>query len=215
MHIILRTSPYESQHKPPFGYERRKSEMCSVCWKSFVGQIDFEEDKLTIINDGWTTKEFGEIYHAPKMEIVEGDCGNLETFYQQLSLKKLDKTVLLLEDDYLWRPNTLNPLKKAVLELGFVSPYDHPGHHTEERFDKNKLTVMVGGFTYHKVPSNTLTFACTSKLLDEYMHIMLANGIMDHEMWTQIGGLFAPNASFATHMVDGLLAPNFNWSEYL
>jgi hypothetical protein len=213
MHVIIRTSPYLSTNPPPFGFDKRpKIDLVSMCFRSFLPLI--KDNPITIINDGWSNKEFNDIYFGINCEVIEGDCGNVDTFYQQLRLEKKDKTVLLLEDDYLWRVDTLEPLEEAVLSLGFVSPYDHPGHHLEARFSRLKRVVMVGNYTYHDVPSNTLTFGATTKLLEKHTDTMIKYGLRDHELWTEIGGLYAPNASFATHMVKGLLAPNFSWEHY-
>ena len=124
--------------------------------------------------------------------------------------------ILFVEDDYLWRPNTLPLLENALKTLKVLSPYDHPAHYTEERFDKKYETKLIGNEVYRTCPSNTHTFAVTKEVLKKNIALFTRYGVHDHEMFTELNKtdqLWCPAYSFATHLAGGNLAPNVNWRE--
>lgn len=212
MKVIIRSCPEPTNKPLPLGYDKKsKEELVSDCYKSFQ-KANTRNSKVWVINDGWENPE--ELF--PKATIVEASSsGNVATFHEQIDFAcSLDDVVLLLEDDYLWRPDTLPALEDACWELDFVSPYDHPGHYTEERFAGDYHHYFINNYVFRNAPSNTLTFACHSSKIINNISKFKSYGVADHEMWTDIGNMYVPHASFATHMVEGLLAPNFEWGMF-
>lgn len=190
-------------------------EIVDKCLNSFLNAKD-TECKTTFITNGldseWTDKHL-----KPYGSVIEAPLGNVETFTEQLDLVcqlgNEDK-ILVCEDDYLWRPNTLSQLAVALDTLPIIFPYNHPGHHTEPRFmDQPKRIRLVEGFTYHEVPSNTLTFATKAYVIKQNYEKIRSFGIRDHELWQSLGiDMWSPSYSIATHCVEGLLAPDVQWN---
>lgn len=216
MNIIYRICPHASSNKPPI-YKEDKLKLAEICLDSFLNAV-CSKDKITFLSDGMPIEWFSKL--SMYGDVI--DCtglGNVGTFRTQIELGKNMDKVLFCEDDYLWRPNTVRELEKAVVELPFVSPYDHPGHYTEPRFDHKYECKLINNIVYRSSPSNTLTFATTGKVLTALWPRMLSFGINDHEMFNSLSemgwGIWNPTYSFATHMVDGLLAPNIDWQVYL
>jgi hypothetical protein len=212
MIILLRISP-KSFNKPlPLGI-RDKSEAVNLSLSSLV-KAGIGKHRVVVISDEWT---HGAVPFKYEDWVEKPGVGNEGTFYTQtdIAIRYLDEEVVLyLEDDYLWRPDTLDSLEKACQILGFVSPYDHPAHYLEERFDKRYLTALVDGITYKTSPSNTLTFAAPAKLIKKHSETLKAYGIGDHEMFQKIiaeDNLWNPCYSFATHLVQDCLSPNVDW----
>lgn len=214
MIVLLRISP-KSFNKPlPLGF-KDKMEAVYTCLESLKG-AGIENHKLVVISDEFPQFNFPLKYHE---WLDKNGFGNEGTFYSQTDYSTSqadDEVVLYLEDDYLWRPDTLDSLEKAARVLGFVSPYDHPAHYIEARFDKHYLCGLVDNLTYRTAPSNTLTFAAPVSLIKKHAGTLKAYGINDHEMWSKIMAdgdyLWNPSYSMATHLVEGCLAPNIDWS---
>jgi len=211
MIILLRISP-KSFNKPlPLGI-KDKSEAVGISLNSLV-KAGIENHRVIVISDEWG---HGGVPFKFEDWIDKPNEGNEGTFFTQtdVALRYPDEVILYLEDDYLWRPNTLDQLESATKILGFVSPYDHPAHYLEERFDKHYLTVLVDGLTYRTAPSNTLTFAARGDLIQKHQSDLKAYGINDHGMWQSIqtqDKLWNPCYSMATHLVEDCLAPNVLW----
>lgn len=216
MNILYRICPYPSTNKPPI-HADDKLRLADVCLESFLNAIS-SRDEVTFLCDSMPGAWVGRLSTYGKTIDCSG-LGNVGTFHKQVELGKDMDKVLFCEDDYLWRPNTVRELEKAIDQLPFVSPYDHPAHYTEERFDKKYELKLIDGLVYRSSPSNTLTFATSKKVLQTVWPRMMTFGVADHEMFTQLSqlglGIWNPTYSFATHMVRGLLAPNIDWQVYL
>lgn len=209
MKIYYRASANLSSHPNPLGKD--KYQIITKCFDSFKQSLTDQE--LTIIADHMP-KEWLEIFEG--FPIVETQLGNVGTFHWQLetvSNLEPDEKVFLVEDDYLWTDDAIYKIELALDELDLVSPYDHPGHYTEPRFkDQPKKMVLVGNHTYREAPSNTLTFATKAGLVRSSLDLMKSYGISDHPMFQALGAqMYVPVPSLATHMVEGLLAPNVEW----
>lgn len=182
-------------------------------WATTVGKDSY--DKITLVTKcmrSWSDQI------NPIISVDDGSWGNAAHFLNGIDKAcsyNDDEVVFLLEDDYLFRPDTIKQLEVACESLMFVSPYDHPAHYTEERLDKHYDVALVNGLTYRSAPSNTLTFAGKAKYFKQFRAFFHKWGISDHELWTDIqqngGKLWNPSYSFATHMVKNCLAPNIHW----
>lgn len=207
--VFYRISSYLSVNPNPLGND--KNIILEKCLDSFLkaGQSDttFIVDSLS---EEWITK-------LKKLgNVLLSDSGNVETFHKQLDeVCKLpnEEKVLLLEDDYLWRPDTLKDLENGLDKLDLISPYDHPGHYREERFiDTPKIIKEVNGVVYREAPSNTLTFACKAWVIKQNLALIKSFEVRDSEMFQALPiRMFVPIYSFSTHMVTGLLSPNIQW----
>lgn len=212
MKIFYRVSPYLSTHPNPLG--ANKKNIVYECFKSFKRSLTGQS--VTIISDNIPTDWF-EIFKG--YEVLKSKTGNIETFHKQIDLVcKLpnEEKVMFAEDDYLWIPESMGLIEKALDEFSLVSPYDHPGHYIEERFKhKPKRMVLVGNQTYREALSNTLTFATYAWLIKQNKDLIKTFGVRDHEMFMSLEhDMFVPVPSLATHLVVGLLAPNRKLSEY-
>jgi hypothetical protein len=207
MKIVYRISPYKPDNLPVF-FPDDKFKLVEMCHNSFLkaGGSNYE---VTYICDGcdWS-KDWGKTVEINKHSKV----GSLLTAYE--TALNLNDDVLFLEDDYLWRPDTLPLMEKALEILPVLSPYDHPYHYIEERFDKHFEMKLIGTQTYRTCPSNTHTFGIQNKIFrDNYDHIVKC-GVEDHRMFSElnkVAQLWCPVPSFATHLASGCLAPNVNW----
>lgn len=212
MTIILRVSKNSFGKPLPFNI-KDKYELVTNCYNSFIN-ANSERYKVIAIGDSFP-EEWKVFFPDVHKWIDVHGLGNEGTFRMQLEIAKKHKKVLLLEDDYLWRPFTVPLIDKALDKLAFVSPYDHPGHYLEERFSDTFTLKYIDGVVYREAPSNTLTFATTGEMINKHWSTLTSHGIRDHEMFQEIistgDKMWNPTHSFATHMVDGLLAPNVDW----
>lgn len=190
-----------------------KFSIVKACFESFKRAIDTDID-LTIIGDNLSSK-YLELFEG--YTVIPGKGGNIETFHQQLDIVCTlpnEEKVFLVEDDYLWVPNSMSVIKRSLDEFEIMSPYDHPGHYIEERFkNEPKRLRLIDNQVYRDAPSNTLTFACRAYVIKQNVDLIKSFGIRDHEMFQELAkDLWVPVPSLATHMVEGLLAPCRDWS---
>lgn len=210
LNIFYRLSPYLSTHPNPLGTD--KYVIVEKCLNSFLNARD-TDCKITFLADSMD-HEWVEKHLRPYGQILIPHTGNVETFTEQLDLVcglGNEEKVMVVEDDYLWRPNTLKQIEEALDELPIIFPYNHPGHHTEPRFkDQAKRIRLINGFTYHDVPSNTLTFATKAYVIKQNYDKIRPFGVRDHELWQSLDiDKWSPDMSIAQHEVIGLEAPNF------
>lgn len=212
MNIFYRISPYLSSNPNPLGTD--KYLILNRCLDSFLNAnngspITFLVNSLSDDFIERRLKPYGKVVIAPE--------GNVETFQAQLEcVIRLDneEKVLLAEDDYLWAVGAVQSLTEALDQVYLVSPYDHPGHYTEERFKyQPKKMMLVGDQVYREAPSSTLTFACRAHVIKQNIDLIKSFGIRDHEMFQALGiDMWVPVPSLATHLVTGLIAPGFKFN---
>ena len=208
MKIFYRVSPYLSTHPNPMGTD--KHEILDRCLASFLGAFPSDKFDITFIVDGLPLNNFAKYGKA-----IFAGPGNAETFHAQLDeIAKLpnEEKVFIVEDDYLWTKDA-SEIVNALDVFELVSPYDHPGHYIEERFKNQAKRIRLhNGHTYRDAPSNTLTFATHAYVIKQNLELIKTFGIRDHELFQSLGiDMWIPVPSFATHLVDGLLAPNVDW----
>lgn len=217
MKILLRIS-YNSFGKPiPFGLSPKPKAVAKALETLKLAGVDKHE--LIVISDGYPQADFPLKYDEWLDKRGFGNEGTFKAQTQYTTSLNDDEIVLYLEDDYIWRPDTLDSLEEAVKTLGFVSPYDHPAHYLEPRFDKIYETALIGNLTYRTAPSNTLTFAAPVRLIKKHEATLQGHGINDHEMFQTIiasgDKLWNPCYSMATHLVEGCEAPNVRWQDVI
>lgn len=209
MITLYRAAPFKSSNPSPLKCD--KYTQTKICLESF---LKTDPDKIIFLLDSYDDKSLFEPYG----EII--DCtglGNIGTFQKQIEIaSSIDEDVFFVEDDYLWLPDTFIHIEEAVKELDFVSPYDHPGHYLEPRFDKHYEMKLLNGRTYREAPSNTLTFAMRNEIAKKTTITMLRFGTSDHPMFEYLRNemylrMWNPVPSFATHLVTNLEAPNIDW----
>jgi len=209
MKVFYRSYPGLSSTPNPLG--RDKNQIIKRCLDSFIkaggGDITFLVDRSTEEQIGWF-KKYGKVVHTGEGLMVNRN----KAFEMAFELSNEEK-VLFLEDDYLWLPDTMPKLEKALDTLRLMSPYDHPGHYLEERFKHQpKKMAMIENQTYRQAPSNTHTFACFASTIKQNRELFIETW-GDHETFTELGiDMYVPVPSFATHLVTGLLAPNISWN---
>ena len=209
MNVFYRVSPFLSMHQNPLGSD--KIAIVHECWQSFCLANDIDAD-ITIISNLPDNEHF----RFADYPVITAPVGNVETFHAQLdqACKLPDETkVLFAEDDYLWVPNSLSIISEALNKLEIVFPYDHPGHYTEGRFrDELKRMVLINNQTYREAPSNTLTFATKASIIKRHIDLIKSFQLRDHELFQSLSvSKWCAVPSLATHLVEGLLAPNRKW----
>ena len=209
MIAFIRVSPFiPTSGNPPFFAD--KFEMVKACNKSLCKAGDVR--KVYLLDrcpDEWITyfKKYGDVF--------PNTYGKKESLWEAYRVAQLEKeNILFLEDDYLWRPNTLKDLDKAVSYFGLVSPYDHP---TDYLDDKNMIiTYNFNGLTWRWCPTNTHTFAVKPNIFNEHIDAFYY-GLHDWQMFfklrTENVKLYTPLYSMATHLVTGQLAFNVDWEK--
>ena len=217
MQIIYRISPYKPDNAGVF-HTDDKFALINMCHDSFLKAGGCEYDITYILVDcpHWSTKfeKHGKIVNLTGTK-------KLQSLYVALDMaRKLEDKVFLVEDDYLWRPNTIPLLETALNELPVISPYDHPAHYIEERFDKKFEIRLIGNQTYRTCPSNTHTFATRGKVIADHWDLFVDEkkqiAKYDHPAFSELNKyaqMWCPLYSFATHLAFGCLAPNINWLE--
>ena len=208
MKIIYRISPFKPDN-PAVCYPNDKKMLVDFSHNSFL-EAGGKKYQITYILDCcefWADEfeKYGKVINITSKnknesllkayEIAEGDT-------------------LFVEDDYLWRPNTIDKIEFALFTLPVLSPYDHPAHYMEERFDKHFELKLIRNDVYRTCPSNTHTFAIRGDVFKKNAAMMIAYGVNDHEMFTELNKdaqMWCPTHSFATHLASNCLAPNVDW----
>jgi len=133
--------------------------------------------------------------------------------------RKEEGKLLFLEDDYLWRPNTIGKMEYALNFLPVLSPYDHPAHYSEARFATFPFKLkLIDNNVYRTCPSNTHSFGLTAKTLNDNWNCFvnsLGKIISDHTSFSLLNKtaqLWCPTYSFATHLAQHCIAPNVDWN---
>jgi len=203
---IIRITATISPSKPPPWF-KDKFELLKVCLASFMASG--ESNKIFLLDD--CPKEYAE-YFKQYGNIYEGVWGKKVSLYKayDYAQKNCEGNILFLEDDYLWRPHTLQLLERGIDVFGFVSPYDHVGNYG----DGIAKTEVVDNTTWRLCHWNTHTFAVRSDVFQRNLEDFYY-GLHDWQMYHKLAehGIkgYVPLYSFATHLVDGLLAYNTNW----
>lgn len=209
MLAIVRVSPKMPQSgKPPFFDS--KFEMVKACNESF---LQAGECNRIYMLDRCPT-EYHEYFHQYG-NVFDGSWGKKESLWEAYRVAMTNNdNILFLEDDYLWRPDTLGSLESAVNHFGMVSPYDHPDHYMKD--EKSMVEAYeLDGLTYRFCQTNTHTFAVRHEIFSTHIDAFYY-GLHDWQMFMKLYfegvRLYAPMYSFATHLVEGKLAPNVDWS---
>lgn len=207
MTVLYRVSTKSQDNKSPI-YGEDKYNLVKLCHESFLKAKTGDEKVIYLLDDCWWDDIFSGLG-----EIIHYQAGSKDAslkFMFSYAKDNLDD-FLFLEDDYLWTPNSFSRLIIAMPELGLISPYDHPSHFIEERFGPFEIE-LINGFTYRNCDSNTHTFFCRKDIFEKNYETMVGFGTNDDQMFRSIEEkLWCPTLSCATHMVEGLLAPNVDW----
>lgn len=196
-------------------YPNDKKRLVDFSHDSFLKAGGDKYDTTYILDscEGWT-REFEK--YGKVVNIKKGEKFKSLVFTFELAKKEKGK-ILFLEDDYLWRPNTLEKVDFALSSLPVVSPYDHPAHYTEDRFSEMFEMRLVGDNVYRTCPSNTHTFGTTAEILNKHWDCLVdskGRAKHDHPAFTElnkVAQMWCPTHSFATHLASGCLAPNVDW----
>lgn len=222
--VFYRMCSHENTKLKPF--KASKLELITKCYRSFLKAFERIELKVIFIIDKPTCELVELVETCPfKHEIETCDIGNVGTFHKQLEYAKdIEGNVLLLEDDYLWLPDSGSKFIDAMGVDSFVTPYDHPDYYRlDEHFLWNNDTSgleILGGHHWHSVRSTTLTFGGFGETFANWYEYMLPYGVNDFDMWNMITSgnngssvLLSPIPSLATHVESDMLAPNIDWEE--
>lgn len=207
MTIIYRVSPFK-QHNPSPIYSNDKYKLVELAHNSFVKALSGDEKIIYLLDrcPDWSVlfKNNGEIVN------YKGTNRSFSIIKMFEMARYLEGKVFFVEDDYLWRPDTIKHIGSALDHFKLVSPYDHPTHY--EMNDSYNMK-NIDGLVYRDSPSNTHTFATHAEYIREHWKIFEV-GMWDHPLFTALPDkIWNPTYSFATHLVENLLAPNTDWEE--
>jgi len=210
MNIIYRISPFKPDN-PSIFYTEDKWKLVEVCHDSFLKAGGDKYDTTYIIDSidwGKIFKKWGRVVDIN----THSKVASLQKAFDEAY--KINDKILFVEDDYLWQPDTISLMETALDILPVLSPYDHPAHYTEARFDHKYEIKLIGNQTYRTCPSNTHTFSIQEQVFKDNYEMIRKYGVNDHEMFTELNKtaqLWCPIPSFATHLATGCLAPNVLW----
>lgn len=210
MLAIIRISPNLPQSgKPPFFDD--KFEMVHACNESLIkaGKVERIVYLLDRCPTEWTKyfEKFGTVFN--------GSWGKKESLWEayRVAGQQMDD-ILFLEDDYLWRPDSMEMFKAGLDRFGLISPYDHPDYYSE---DKEFTEIYrLGQNVWRWCPTNTHTFAVKHELFHEHIDAFYY-GLHDWQMFFKLKienvKLYTPVVSCATHLVTDKLALNVDWEK--
>lgn len=210
MKIVYRISPFKPDN-PSVYYPDDKWKLVQMCHNSFLNAGGSNYETTYVVD----SCDWGKLFKGKIIEInSHNKNSSLLAAYD--SAMGMDDDILFVEDDYLWVPDTIPLMEVALKTLPVLSPYDHPAHYIEDRFDKRYEMKLIGNHTYRTCPSNTHTFAIQKDVLKENIEMMRKWGVSDHQMFTELNKtaqIWCPVPSFATHLANGCLAPNVEWNK--
>lgn len=217
MVVIYRLCPQGNPlKKRPNGMSKR--ELVETAYKSFLKTFSCETVFVIDKPEDWILNMVSDRGSVIELETFDWQTGNENSFKVQLQIARQQKEpVLLLEDDYLWiNYGAEMILEKAIKDLGFVSPYDHPNHYFEDGYCGPRTVKIAGDHHWQNIVSTTLTFGAKPELIDKYWEDLTSHGTVDDKMWKSIDHkLWSPIPSLATHMETDYLSPTFKWEEIL
>lgn len=212
MNIIYRISPFKQNNPSPI-YSDDKWKLVEFSHNSFLKAkkdepVTYMLDRCEQWNDYFS--KYGKVIN------YQGE----DTLYSVLEMfkyaKDLNGKILMVEDDYLWREDSIKHLWRGLDAFALVSPYDHPAHYTEKKFYDFKFKLqLVDNLVWRNSPSNTHTFGTTGEYIREHWS-SFGREMFDapffeslpHQVWN-------PIPSLATHLVSSWLAPIIDWGLYL
>lgn len=195
-------------------------ELNKLCLKSFVEAFKEVNPIMIFICDYCPIAEYSALIKEVvpfKKETHFTELGINGTCLMQYELaRECDDTVLFQECDYLYVPGTGKTLLKAIETFGLVSPYDHLNFYKDRSIHSNKCEIELLDNTHFRMAErNTMTFGMTQQALQDNYDSLKRWGYLDNEVWKEMRvkgyKLWVPIPSFATHMVEGYLAPSIDW----
>lgn len=208
--VIYRISPFLQANKSPI-YGENKEILVRLCHGSFLDAKQGGE-KVTYLLD--RCPDYWAAFFSDYGRVIEWQGSDRAASVRKMYevAKGIKGKILFLEDDYYWRGDTLRHLWRALDEFSLVSPYDHPSHYQMQR---EFNLVRVDDQIYRSGPSNTHTFATTGDYLHKHFDTFMQYEDRDHPLFQALpDDIWQPTCSFATHMVDELIAPNISWNFY-
>lgn len=150
----------------------------------------------------------GSVYNSLKMA-TEVAC----------ALSPCGKSVYMVEDDYLHKPDSIQKIDLALPELQILSGYDHLDRYTRTDDIDYKIQIKYIDSTkqhWRTSESTGHTYAIHTDLLSQIKHILLQHEhiISDRELWRDLHKINIPLwtavPGFVTQ-VDQFLSPGTDW----
>lgn len=199
-----------------------KDALNELCLISFVQAFKSSRPTMTFLFDHCSPKMYDMVERVVPFDytIRSSSIGINETMLLSYAIAaKTQGAVLFQECDYLYKPQQVGELlEKAIYELGFVSPYDHPNFYRTPDLHKDEATLkLIDGQHFRSTERNTMTWGTTAELVRENREILDKYGYLDGDVWYELKDkghqLFVPIPSLATHMVSDCLAPGVDWEK--
>lgn len=205
-----------SNSKPSPIYQDDPFMLHRVCLESFVAAFSGIAPKMVFICDYCDTSYTKMIEDVVPFEIdiqhtalgINGTCLLQYKLFQDSN----EDIVLFQEYDYFWKPNTGSEIIKALEELDFITPYDHPDKYATET---SPAVKVVNNRHWKNTISTTATFATVRPVFEKHQETLEKHGYIDHARWVEIaqdgGKLWSPIPGIATHMVAEYISPHVDW----
>jgi len=207
MKVYYRVCDVNSTNPSPlFGDDRpRLNKICLRTFKVFYPNAD-----VTFICDycipetvRFIKKEY------PNSEVLETSLGINESCLHQYKLyEQTNHDVVLFQECDYFHIGALT--EKMINELEYVSPYDHPDKYPNEI---SQIKIVDNHHFKHTI-STTSTFATNRAGFERNKHLFYKHGYIDHARWVELGGLWSPIPTLATHMVTNCLSPAIKWKNH-
>jgi len=134
---------------------------------------------------------------------------------------ELGKSVYLVEDDYLHKPDAIEKIALALPELQILSGYDHVDRYTRTDDIDYKIQIKYIDSTkqhWRTSESTGHTYAIHANLLSQIKHMLVQHEhiISDRELWRDLHRINIPLwtaiPGFVTQ-VDPFLSPGVDWEK--
>lgn len=217
--IYYRMSDRKSRNKPP-KFAEDKFRVVKCCFKTFVKAFEDVKPKIHFLLDRCSGMYLDLIKETCPFEFTHEftDYGhyNSQLKVYNLAQESDDETLMFVEDDYLWKEGTGKYFIEAIKELGIVSPYDNPDFYVTEPYRSRQEKIrLVNNWHWRTIMSTTMTFGITKVKFMYHRKIFDKWGPSDSPLWQETNDtIWCPIPSFATHFVEGKLAPSIDWLKY-
>ena len=183
--VAYRVCPYNSKHASPV-HPTDKLSLVKLCAQSFKAACGSLKVKMFVVMDDCTEEYrnvFKELWDEVDLEFKpcynQGDSLTFKISVLSMLQQTNALKVGLIEDDYLWVPNSLLDVCEILNQedVDFVTPYYHPDIDTTEihKTGLNYSQKIRNGFSWISCNSTTHTFFCRQVVLEESKSVWLGD----------------------------------------
>lgn len=223
MHIYYRITSIPSSNPSPL-LQENKNALNEICLLSFLRAFRDIKPHITFICDFCDCQQMIArlcLDFEYTYDIISSEVGQNQTMLDsyRLAAEGNDDIVWFQESDYIYRPEPVGKLlEKAINQLGFVSPYDHPNFYIDRNLHSPTCDIQViDGRHFRTAERNTMTWGTKAELVRKHRKLLDREGYLDGLVWYELKEaghpLWVALPALATHMAEGWLAHGSDWKE--